>query len=142
MNKLCIALFMILMTLPAFSREVTTNDEAVTSDGLVTQESLTLQGRYAIGVGGIYDEWKVLYINGNRVKKDLEVIVELDLQGAVLTYWEFNPNSGNGTVYINDINLDSGTIRFTPRSGDVISFRYRLEKDGMVKDDACSFRIY
>lgn len=141
MKKLIVALFTLLISSVSYAENPVTNSSTGVPAIQSVLEELTLNGQFCVGIGGDYGPWRTLYVNGNQVKMNEEVLVELNLNGASLTQWEVNPHGGNATFYMNDLNLGNGTIRFTPQSGNVLTFFYTLEKAGSVKEGSCSFTI-
>lgn len=137
MKKLFVVLFSLLIATFSYADNPETNVSNMPS----VLEELSLKGQYCTGKGGYWGSWKTLYLNSNQVGKDEEVLIQLDLDGATLTQWEFDAFRGDGTVYVSELNLNSGVIRFNPRTGSVITFAYTLEKGGSVKVGYCSFLI-
>lgn len=141
MKKLFMILFAWVIAVISYAGNPETKAVANVSDTPSVSEELTLKGQFCTGKGGYYGPWKTLNLNGNRVGADEEALIQLDLDGAELAQWEFNPLGGNGTVYVSELNLRSGIIRFNPLSGNVVTFTYTLEKNGVVKVGSCSFVV-
>lgn len=141
MKKFFFILFALLVTSASYAIDPEISYAAKVLNTPSISEELTLKGQYCTGKAGYFGSWRMLYLNGNQVGIDEEVLIHLDLDGATLIQWEFNPAGGNGTVFISELNLNSGTIRFNPRSGNVVTFTYILEKGSSTKEGSCSFVI-
>lgn len=141
MKKLFMILLAWVIAVISYAGNPEANAVANASNVPAVSEELTLKGQFCTGEAGYFGPWKTLYLNGNRVGANEEALIQLDLDGAELTQWEFNPLGGNGTVYVSELNLRNGIIRFRPLSGSVVTFAYTLEKNGVVKVGSCSFLV-